>query len=73
MGRMPIGHRICGVWRKGGKCEGADASPNVVLMVGIDEGLTNGMDAKRAQDFVTGSADEQLREKEALGQWMFPT
>ncbi len=45
----------------------ADASPNVVLMVGIDEGVTDGTDAKRAQDFVTGTADEQLGEKADTG------
>ncbi len=45
----------------------ADASPNVVLMVGIDEGVKDGTDAERAQDFVTGMADEQLGEKEYTG------
>ncbi len=45
----------------------ADASPNVVLMVGIDEGVTDGSDAKRAQDFEMGTADKQLGEKEYTG------
>ncbi len=40
---------------------------NVVLMVGIDEGVMDGTDAKRAQDIVTGTADEQLGEKEYTG------
>jgi hypothetical protein len=42
-------------------------------MVRIDEGVTDGADAKRAQDFVMGSADEQLGEKEYTGPMVFPT
>jgi hypothetical protein len=45
----------------------AKASPNVVLMGGIDEGVTDGTEAERAQDFVMGTADEQLGEKEYDG------
>jgi hypothetical protein len=41
----------------------ADGLPNVVLMVGIGEGVTDGTDAKSAQDFVMGMADKQLGEK----------
>ncbi len=38
---------------------GGEASPNVVLMGGIlDEGVTDGSDANRAQDFVESGGKE---------------
>ena len=42
----------------GGKEENVRGGTVAVLMVGIDEGVMDGTDAERAQDFVTGTADK---------------
>jgi hypothetical protein len=57
------GGMVAGVLPKGKEANlrggmGAGALPNVVLMGGIDEGVTDGMDVERAQDFVESGGKE---------------